>query len=90
MVSADVVSKIVHLLTVCEVDFTEICISILYNLATIEDGRIVIANTDGCIVTIAELLDTGTPKEQEQSVAILSMLCTKSFDHCQLVLRDVL
>ncbi|XP_057858382.2 U-box domain-containing protein 45 [Cryptomeria japonica] len=88
MVSADAVSNIVHLLTVCEVDFTEICISILYNLASIEDGRTAIADTDGCIVTIAELLDTGTPKEQEQSVATLLLLCTKSFDHCQLVLRE--
>ncbi|KAH9328261.1 hypothetical protein KI387_000369, partial [Taxus chinensis] len=88
MVSAGALSKIVYLLGVCEIDCTEICISILYNLSAIEEGRIAIADTDGCIVAIAELLDTGTPKEQEQAVATLLLLCTKSFDHCQLVLRE--
>lgn len=88
MVSAGAVWKIVHLLTAGKIDCTEICISFLYNLATVEEGREAIAETDGCIVAIAELLDTGTPKQQEQAVATLLLLCTNSSQHCQLVLQE--
>lgn len=88
MVSAGAVWKIVHLLGAGEVDCTEICISIFYNLATVQEGREAIAETDGCIVAIAELLETGTPKQQEQAAATLLLLCTNSSQHCQLVLQE--
>eukprot|EP01018_Ginkgo_biloba_P018216 Gb_40872 [translate_table: standard] len=88
MLSAGAVSKIVHLLGVGEANCTEMCITILYNLAGTEEGRAIIAETEGCIVALAELLDTGTPKEQEQAAASLLLLCTNSFEHCQLVLRE--
>lgn len=88
MVRAGAVWKIVYLLDVGEVDCTEICICILYNLVTVEEGREAIAETDGCIVAIAELLETGTPKQQEQAAATLLLLCTNSTHHCQLVLQE--
>ena len=37
---------------------------------------------------MAELLDTGTSVEQEQATNILLLLCTDSFEHSQLVLRE--
>lgn len=88
MVSAGAVWKIVQLLGAGEVDCTEICISICYNLVAVEEGREAIVETDGCIVAIAELLDTGTPKQQEQAAATLLLLCMNSSQHCQLVLQE--
>lgn len=64
------------------------CISILNNLAGTEEGRAVIAGTEGCVLAMAELLDTGTSEEQEQAANILLLLCTNSFEHSQLVLRE--
>eukprot|EP01018_Ginkgo_biloba_P008289 Gb_24983 [translate_table: standard] len=80
------VSKLVHLLGVSEL--AEKCITILYNLAGFEEGRATIAETEGCILAIVELLDTGTHEEQAQAAATLLLLCTNSFEHSQLVLRE--
>lgn len=88
MVSAGVVSRLAHLLLVAEGDCTEKCLTILYNLASTEEGRATIADTEGCIGTIADILDTGTTIAQEQAAACLLLLCTNSFEHSQMVLRE--
>lgn len=88
MVSAGVVSRLAHLLLVAEGDCTEKCLTILYNLASTEEGRATIADTEGCIGTIADILDTGKTIAQEQAAASLLLLCTNSFEHSQMVLRE--
>lgn len=88
MVSGGAISRLSHLLVSAEGDCTEKCLTILYNLASIEEGRATIADTEGCIGAIAYLLDTGTPNAQEQAAAALLLLCTNSFEHSQMVLRE--
>ncbi|XP_057819953.2 U-box domain-containing protein 7 isoform X2 [Cryptomeria japonica] len=80
------VSKLVQLLGNSE--HTDKCITILHNLAGSEEGRATIVRTEGCILAIAELLDTGNLEEQEQAVDILLLLCTNSFEYSHLVLRE--
>jgi len=86
MLSVASVSELVHLFGVSELRGK--CITILNNLAGTEEGRAVIAGTEGCVLAMAELLDTGTSEEQEQAANILLLLCTNSFEHSQLVLRE--
>lgn len=86
MLSVASVSKLVHLFGVSEL--RDKCITILNNLAGTEEGRAVISETEDCVPAMAELLDTGTSVEQEQATNILLLLCTDSFEHSQLVLRE--
>lgn len=86
MLSVASVSKLVHLFGVSEL--RDKCIAILNNLAGTEEGRAVISETEDCVPAMAELLDTGTSVEQEQATNILLLLCTDSFEHSQLVLRE--
>jgi len=62
MVSVGVVSRLACLLVGAEGDCTEKCLTILYNLSSIEEGRAIIADTEGCIGAIADLLDTRISK----------------------------
>lgn len=86
MLSVASVSKLVHLFGVIEL--RDKCITILNNLACTEEGRAAISETEDCVPAMAELLDTGTSVEQEQATNILLLLCTNSFEHSQLVLRE--
>lgn len=61
---------------------------ILQNLCNIEAARVSITETNGCIVSIAELLDTGTHEEQEHAVSILLTLCSQSDKYCHLLLEE--
>lgn len=80
------VSKLAQLLGNSE--YTDKCITVLHNLAGTEEGRATIVRTEGCILAIAELLDTGNLEEQELAVDILLLLCTNSFEYSHLVLRE--
>ena len=88
VVRAGAIPILVHLLSLRKVDLLEKIVALLYILASIEEGRSTIANTEGGIAVLAEILDTGSIKEKEHAAATLLLLCTSSLQHSQLVLRE--
>ncbi|KAJ9172774.1 hypothetical protein P3X46_015983 [Hevea brasiliensis] len=64
------------------------CMVLLKNLCDIEEGRVAVAETNGCISSIAELLESGSREEQEQAVAVLLSLCSQRVQYCQLVMDE--
>ncbi|KAJ6920708.1 U-box domain-containing protein 5-like isoform X4 [Populus alba x Populus x berolinensis] len=60
------------------------CRTVLKNLCRIEEGRIAIVETDSCITSMAQILETGSELEQETTMEVLS-LCYEELDCCQLV-----
>lgn len=88
VVRAGAIPILVHLLSLRKVDLLEKIVALLYILAYIEEGRSTIANTEGGIAVLAEILDTGSAKEKEHAAATLLLLCTNSLQHSQMVLRE--
>lgn len=88
MVIAGTIPKLFHLVSLGDAELAEKCTAVLYNLAAVEEGRASIAETDGSISVLAEILDTGTQKGKEHAAAILLVICTNSLEHSQLVLRE--
>ncbi|KAL6011335.1 hypothetical protein ACLOJK_001781 [Asimina triloba] len=86
ILSSGCIEKLVQLLGCGEVAGN--CIRILENVCETEEARAAILGTNGCIESIAELLDTGTQDEQEHAVAILLSICSYSSDYCQLVMNE--
>ncbi|OVA07044.1 Armadillo [Macleaya cordata] len=66
----------------------EYCVKILNDLCNTEEGRIAVAEANGCIASITELLETGTHEQQEHSLAVLLSLCSHQFEYCLLVLKE--
>lgn len=64
------------------------CIQILKNLCDTEEGRNSVAETKGCISSVAEILETGSNEEQEHALAVLVSLCSKRVDYCKLVMDE--
>ncbi|KAI9113592.1 hypothetical protein K1719_015519 [Acacia pycnantha] len=64
------------------------CICMLKNLGDIEVGRVSIVGTNGCIASVAEILDTGSVEEQEHALSVLLSLCSQREDYCQLVMYE--
>ncbi|KAH0467931.1 hypothetical protein IEQ34_002964 [Dendrobium chrysotoxum] len=62
-------------------------LNILQNLVGDEEASMLIADANGCIASIAEVLEFGEP-EQEQAVTILLSLCSRSLRNCLLVLKE--
>ncbi|KAJ6306457.1 hypothetical protein OIU78_021719 [Salix suchowensis] len=60
------------------------CLTVLENLCRIEEGRIAIVETDPCITSMAQLLETGSQLQQESTMGVLC-LCYEELDSCQLV-----
>lgn len=84
--SSGCIAKLVPLLS--ERNLSELCLKIMRNLCDSEDAARMIAETDECLASIAEVLETGTRKEQEHAVGILHSLCSRSHDYCWLVLKE--
>ncbi|XP_020217753.1 U-box domain-containing protein 5 [Cajanus cajan] len=61
-------------------------IYILKNLCDTEEGRNAVADTKGCISSVAEILETGNNEEQEHALAVLVSLCSQHVDYCKLVM----
>ena len=61
---------------------------LLRNLCDIEEARVSVAETNGCIASIAELLESGSREEQEHAAAILLSLCSQRLHYCQLVMEE--
>ncbi|KAK6152924.1 hypothetical protein DH2020_012563 [Rehmannia glutinosa] len=68
--------------------YSRYCITILKNLCDNQDARISIAETDGCIASIAKILEKDDHDDQEQAVAVLLSLCSQRIEYCQLVMDE--
>lgn len=66
------------------------CIYILKNICDTEEGRNSIAETKGCISSIAEILESGSNEEQEHALDVLLSLCTcsQNVDYLKLILDE--
>lgn len=71
----EIIAKLVRLLE--EDTLARYCIITLENLCNIEEGRVSIAETSGCISAVAKLLENGSCDVQESAVSIFHSLCTK-------------
>ncbi|KZV39704.1 U-box domain-containing protein 5 [Dorcoceras hygrometricum] len=80
------VSKLIPLLE--DNALARYCVTILKNLCDIEEIRVSIAETEGCISAISELLDKDSQEDQECAVSILLSLCTQRVLYCQLVMNE--
>lgn len=86
IISSGCIQKLVPLLH--DGRLTNFCLEILHNLSDIKEGVVLIAETTGCIASLAELLETGSREEQESVVGIFHALCSHSLEHCLLVMKE--
>uniref|UniRef100_A0A7N0RBR2 RING-type E3 ubiquitin transferase n=1 Tax=Kalanchoe fedtschenkoi TaxID=63787 RepID=A0A7N0RBR2_KALFE len=61
---------------------------IMRTLCHLEKARISISETEGCITYIVELLDLGSPEDQENAAFILLALCSQHTHCCQTVMNE--
>ncbi|XVF17914.1 hypothetical protein REPUB_Repub10bG0165800 [Reevesia pubescens] len=64
------------------------CIVVLRHLCNHQKARASIAQTSGCITSIAMLLETGSYEDQEHALAILLALCSQRVEYCHLVMDE--
>ncbi|WCJ24928.1 U-box domain-containing protein 5 [Euphorbia peplus] len=64
------------------------CIALLKNLCVVEEAKVAVVETNGCIASIAQLLENGGREEQEHGVSILLLLCTQRVQYCELVMGE--
>ncbi|KAG2242955.1 hypothetical protein Bca52824_095200 [Brassica carinata] len=86
LVSLDYIQKLTSFLQ--QNVFSTHSIIILRNLCNTEKGRVCITETPGCLASIAELLDSDVPEEQENAISILLQLCVEKIEYCNLVVRE--
>lgn len=90
LVNADAISKLMFLLNLGDNELTGKCLTILYSLLSIEEGRACMMQASGFITTLVEILDSGTFREKEQVAAIMLVACLNSSQNTQLFLQEVL
>ena len=88
MLKDGVIPKLFHLLSLGDMELIEKCLSLLYDLGSIEEGRSAIVETDGGISMLVELLDSGSSDEKELIVSIFLVICTNNHEHSQAVLKE--
>jgi hypothetical protein len=86
LISLGIISNLVPILS--EGSFVECCLKILRNLCDVEEAMELISRTDRCLGSVAEYLDTGSPKERELAVIILLAICSRSTEDCSLVMKE--
>ncbi|XP_010936696.1 U-box domain-containing protein 5 [Elaeis guineensis] len=86
ILSSGCISQLLSLLS--DGRLAEFCFKIMQNLSGDEDAAASIANTDGCLAAIVELLNTGTREEQQYAATILHSLCSHGSANCLLVLKE--
>ncbi|KAL6633693.1 hypothetical protein ACP70R_026364 [Stipagrostis hirtigluma subsp. patula] len=86
LLSMGIISKLVPIFT--EGNFVECCLKILRNLCDMEEATVLITRTERCLGSVAEYLDTGSPKEREHAVVILLAICSCSIEDCLLVMKE--
>ncbi|EOA16102.1 hypothetical protein CARUB_v10004234mg [Capsella rubella] len=87
MVSLDFIQKLTSFLQ--RNIFCKQSIIILRNLCNTEKGRICITETPDCLASIADLLESNVPEEQENAITIILQLCVQKIEYCELVLAQV-
>jgi hypothetical protein len=98
MAKANVIPKLIHFLSLddselcteqCkDTELTTKCLSILYRLSSIEEGRNGIIESENCIPCLVDMLDTGSQMEKELVAAIFLVICTCSSTHSQIILEE--
>lgn len=63
-------------------------LAIFKNLSSNREARSAIVSTTGSIASIAEILETGSPKDQENAVSVLLSLCSESVQYCQVLMAE--
>ncbi|XP_041026907.1 U-box domain-containing protein 5-like [Juglans microcarpa x Juglans regia] len=86
IVSLECIPKLVPFLV--DSTFAGRCVLLLKNLCSTEEARISVAETNGCIASIAELLVSDSHEDQENAVAVLLSLCSQRVQHCKLVMDE--
>lgn len=64
------------------------CICMLKNFCDTENGRNFVAETEGCISAIAEVLESGSNEEQEHALDVLLCLCSQREEYCRLIMEQ--
>ena len=64
------------------------CAFILKNLCSVEEARVSIVETSGCIASVTALLETGSREDQENAVTVLLLLCSQRLQYCQWVMEE--
>ncbi|KAL4577635.1 hypothetical protein LXL04_013745 [Taraxacum kok-saghyz] len=84
--SSELIPKLVSL---SEIDsLSSYCIAILKNLCGDQDNKSIIAETNGCMAFVANVLESESCEDQEQALEILVSLCSQSIDYCRLVMDE--
>jgi hypothetical protein len=86
LISMGIITKLVPIFT--EGSFVECCLKILRNLCDMEEAAVLVTRTDRCLGSIAEYLDTGSPKEREHALVILLAICSRRVEDCLLVMKE--
>ncbi|XP_073013764.1 U-box domain-containing protein 7-like [Typha latifolia] len=87
LVSSGIVDSLHPLLT-AGITWADKALAIFICLASNPSGKNKMVSTPGLVGSIAAILDTGEPTEQEQSVSCLLILCNDDDDCSQLVLQE--
>ncbi|KAG2720083.1 hypothetical protein I3760_02G019300 [Carya illinoinensis] len=64
------------------------CVLLLKNLCNTEEGKVSVAETNGCIASIVKLLASDSHEDQENAVAVLLSLCSQRVQYCQSVMDE--
>ncbi|KAG9142631.1 hypothetical protein Leryth_020657 [Lithospermum erythrorhizon] len=86
LISSDIIPKLVPFFE--HTTLAGYCARILKNMCDKEAAKVSIANTDGCISSLARLLESGSLEIQEHVVAVLLSLCSQRNEYCQMVLEE--
>ncbi|XP_074590215.1 U-box domain-containing protein 6-like isoform X2 [Curcuma longa] len=65
-----------------------LCLKLIENISNDKEGAQLVAKSNACLASIAEVLSTGINKEQEYAVAILYSICSRSFENSLLVMDE--
>ncbi|KAJ4808935.1 RING/U-box superfamily protein with ARM repeat domain-containing protein [Rhynchospora pubera] len=86
VVTTEFITKIACLLN--EETLAKYCLKLMGSLSYMEETLKVIVETDGCLASISEFLDTGTRQEQDHALVMLLSLCSDSFENCSLLMKE--
>ncbi|KAG8373694.1 hypothetical protein BUALT_Bualt11G0051300 [Buddleja alternifolia] len=87
LIPSELIPKIIPFLE--DDTLARFCVTILKNLCGNEDAKVCIAESDGCIGSIAKILDKDSLEDQEHAVSVLLSLCSQRSEYCQLVMEEV-
>ncbi|XP_024541602.1 U-box domain-containing protein 4 [Selaginella moellendorffii] len=87
MVRAGAIRPLVELASQAATGMVDKAVAILANLSTVPEGRVSIAE-EGGIIALVQVVETGSPRGQENAAAALLHLCINSSKHRAMVLQE--